>query len=251
MKIIIGGALGHMGRELAAAAQEAGDTVVCGVDIAGGTSAFPVVKDYAQIAVEADALIDFSRPAGLPALLKYAEAARMPLVLCTTGYTDEEQRSITEAAETLAILQSVNMSLGIAVMRRLVAMATRALGDGYDVEIVEKHHRRKADSPSGTALILYEAVSGERDQAQPMYGRHGRDTRRKPEEIGIHAVRGGTVAGEHEVGFYGNAEELIITHRAENRALFAQGALRAARFLRDKPAGRYTMEDVVSEMIGR
>ncbi len=252
MKIIIGGALGRMGGELAAAAREAGVKVACGVDVAydGKPGAFPLVREYAQIAEPADALVDFSRADALPALLAYAQKARMPLVLCATGYTEEEQALISRAAETLPVLQSVNMSLGANLLRRLAAMAARALGEGYDVEIVEKHHRRKLDSPSGTALMLYEAVKAERDgRAEPVYGRHGRVAQRAADEIGIHAVRGGTVTGEHEVGFYGNGEELLLTHRAESRALFAEGALRAARFLAGRPAGRYTMRDVVDDML--
>ena len=160
------------------------------------------------------------------------------------------QQAINEAAATVPVLQSANMSLGIAVLRQLAAMAARALGDGYDVEIIEKHHRRKLDSPSGTALMLYDAVKREKNgNVVPVYGRYGRDAKRNADEIGLHAVRGGTVTGEHEVGFYGNGEEILLTHRAENRALFAEGALRAARFVAGKPAGRYEMKDVVAEIL--
>ncbi len=252
MRIIIGGALGRMGREMAAAAADAGAEIVCGVDVAynGQDTDFPVVKEYGQITAAADVLVDFSRADGLPDLLLYAGGAKMPLVLCATGYTDEQLKSIDAAAAGLPILQSVNMSLGVNVLRRLSQIAARALGAGYDVEIVEKHHRRKLDSPSGTALLLYEAIRAEKGgEAIAVYGRHGRTDKRTDAEIGLHAVRGGTVAGEHEVGFYGNGEELLLTHRAENRALFAQGALRAAAFLAGKPAGRYGMEDVVGEML--
>lgn len=253
MNIIIGGAMGRMGHELAAIAAEEGVTVVCGVDVAyqGQPSDFPIVTSYQQITVQADVLVDFSRADGLPGLLSYASKAKMPLVLCATGYTEAELASITEAAQTMPILQSANMSLGVNVLRRLAEMAATALGDGFDVEIVEKHHRRKLDSPSGTALMLYDAVKQTKSGAvEPVYGRYGRDAKRTPAEIGLHAVRGGTVTGEHEVGFYGNGEQVLLTHRAESRALFAQGALRAARFLAGKPAGRYTMQDVVAEMIG-
>ncbi|MDD3921803.1 MAG: 4-hydroxy-tetrahydrodipicolinate reductase [Eubacteriales bacterium] len=252
MKIIIGGALGHMGRELATAAAAAGVQVACGVDVAwnGQEPGFPMVREYGEINVEADVLIDFSRVEALPTLLIYGEKTHMPLVLCTTGYTDVEQAAITAAAKNVPILQSANMSLGISVLRSLGAMAARALGGGYDVEIIEKHHRRKLDSPSGTALMLYDAIHTEKGRnTTPVFGRHGRDCRRTAEEIGIHAVRGGTVAGEHEIGFYGNAEQIILTHRAESRTLFAEGALRAAKFLLGKPAGRYAMQDVVEELL--
>ena len=254
MEIMIGGALGRMGHELAKAAAEANVTVACGVDVAytGQPSDFPIVTDYAAIATRADVLIDFSHASGLPHLLAYAVDAHMPLVLCTTGYTEAEVETIVAAAEQIPILRSANMSLGISVLQQLAGMAARALGEGYDVEIIEKHHRQKMDSPSGTALMLYDAVQTARSQAcRPVYGRYGRSAKRQDDEIGIHAVRGGTVTGEHEVGFYGKGEEIILTHRAESRALLAEGALRAAAFLMGKPAGQYSMRDVVSEMLAR
>ena len=253
MKIIIGGAMGRMGTELAKSAVETGIDVVCGVDVAyqGQANSFPIVKEYAQINVSADVLIDFSRADGLPGLLAYATEVRIPLVLCTTGYTLEEQAAIDKASEIVPILRSANMSLGVHVVRQLVAIAARALGERYDVEIVEKHHRQKLDSPSGTAMMLYDAVNeGRQTSAIAVHGRFNRSQKRDISEVGIHAVRGGTVTGEHEVGFYGNAEEILITHRAENRALFAEGALRAGIFLAGKPAGKYTMQDVVAQIIG-
>lgn len=252
MRIIIGGALGRMGRELGRAATEAGDTVACGVDVAylEQASDFPMVTDYRKIQAQADVLIDFSNPNGLPGLLGYAIGASMPLVLCTTGYTEEELTSITEAARMIPILRSANMSLGINVMQQLVSMAARALGEGYDVEIIEKHHRQKLDSPSGTAMMLFDSVRQARgEQMLAIHGRCGRTAKRGENEIGIHAVRGGTVTGEHEVGFYGKAEQIILTHRAESRALLAEGALRAARFLADQTAGLYGMQDVVRALL--
>ncbi len=250
MNIIIGGALGRMGREVAGGAQAAGMRVVCGVDVAyqGQPFDFPLVTAYERITENADVLIDFSRPDGLPELLAFCQQKGMPCVLCTTGYTDVELRKIEASAKKTAILRSANMSLGVHVMEQLVAMASKALGEGFDVEIVEKHHRMKLDSPSGTALMLYEAVAKGKD-AKPVYGRYGRTEKREKGDVGLHAVRGGTVTGEHEVGFYGEGEQVILTHRAESRALFAQGALRAARFLKGKPAGLYSMRDVVAEIL--
>ena len=253
MDIIIGGALGRMGRELARAAGEAGVGVACGVDIAYENQPmdFPMVKAYADIAVHADVLVDFSRADGLPALLDFALHAHLPCVLCTTGYTDAEVAAIRDASAQVALFRSANMSLGINVLQTLCAMAAKALGDRFDVEIVEKHHRQKMDSPSGTALMLYESVCGALGGEHPVAnGRVGRNAKRNAGEVGIHAVRGGTVTGEHEVGFYGQAEQIILTHRAENRSLFAEGAVRAAQFLAGKPAGLYTMQDVVAEVLG-
>ncbi len=251
MKIIIGGALGRMGRELALAAQGAGVTVAGGVDVAyaGQASDFPIVTGFEQADMPADVLIDFSRPDPLPELLQMCVRRHLPAVLCATGYTDVELRSVQEAAAHIPILRSANMSLGVNVLTELVHMAARTL-EGFDVEIVEKHHRMKADSPSGTALMLYDAVQSEKGpDTEPVYGRYGRTQKRTPGEVGIHAVRGGTVTGEHEVGFYGDGEQLLLTHRAESRALFAQGALKAAAYLADKPAGLYSMRDVVRDML--
>lgn len=249
MKILLGGALGRMGREVTLAAE---GQIAFGVDVAynGQPCDYPVFNGYEQFTGKADVIIDFSRPDALPELLKLAVENKMPVVLCATGYTDVELKSIEEAARQIPVLRSANMSLGVNVLQELVAMAARTL-EGYDIEIVEKHHRMKADSPSGTALMLYEAAQKEKGpQTEPVYGRYGRAEKRTTGEIGIHAVRGGTVTGEHEVGFYGSGEQVILTHRAENRALFAQGALKAARYLLDKPAGLYSMRDVVREMLG-
>lgn len=252
MRIIIGGALGRMGRELALAAENAGVDIACGVDVAfsGQQAAFPVVTGYEKVTLSADVIVDFSRPDALPELLKLARESQTPAVLCATGYTDAELAMIEEAAKHTAILRSANMSLGVNVLCELVRMAARTL-EGFDIEIVEKHHRMKADSPSGTAVMLYEAAKKEKGpETEPLYGRYGRTQKRTDGEIGIHAVRGGTVTGVHEVGFYGNGEQVVLTHQAENRALFAQGALKAANFLKDKPAGMYSMRDVVLTMLG-
>lgn len=250
MKILLGGALGRMGREVTLAAEAFGAEIVGGVDVAytGQPGAFPIAVEYAQAKADADVIIDFSRPDALPELLKLAVETKTPAVLCTTGYTDVELEAIRRAAEVIPVLRSANMSLGVNVLQQLVAMAARTL-EGYDIEIVEKHHRMKVDSPSGTAIMLYDAAKEERAEAIPVHGRYGRTEKRTAAEIGIHAVRGGTVTGEHEVGFYGNGEQIILTHRAENRSLFAQGALKAATYLMDKPAGLYSMQDVVKEML--
>lgn len=251
MNILLGGALGRMGREVTLMAETLGETIVCGVDVAysGQACTYPVVTGYEQATAEADVIIDFSRPDALPELLHLAMQRKLPVVLCATGYTDVELESIREAAQVIPVLRSANMSLGVNVLTELVSMAARTL-EGFDIEIVEKHHRMKADSPSGTALMLYDAAKKETgSETEPVYGRFGRTQKRTAAEIGIHAVRGGTVTGEHEVGFYGNGEQVILTHRAENRSLFAQGAVKAAHYLLDKPAGLYSMRDVVRELL--
>ncbi len=252
MRIVLGGALGRMGRELAAAAESQGIRVVCGVDVAyaGQPMAFPMAAGYEQVAQQGDVLIDFSRPDALPELLAFCRSRSLPAVLCTTGYTDVELKSIEKAAQALPLLRSANMSLGVHVLEQLVARASKALGEGFDIEIVERHHRMKADSPSGTALMLYETVRRELGPGiRPVHGRYGRTEQRQQGDVGLHAIRGGTLTGDHEVGFYGEGEHLLLIHRAENRSLFAQGALKAARFLVGKPAGLYSLRDVVAEML--
>jgi 4-hydroxy-tetrahydrodipicolinate reductase len=248
MKIIISGALGRMGRELTDAAANSGVTVVCGVDTAlkSQTAAFPLVSNYNEVPEKSDVLIDFSVADNLEPILEYGLKTNTALVLCVTGYSQEQLGKIAEAAKHLPILQSANMSFGVQVLAQLSKMAARALGDDFDIEIVEKHHNRKVDSPSGTALMLRDAIGQERENLTPVYGRHGKTGERIRSEIGIHAVRGGTVSGEHEVGFYGNAEEILLTHRAENRALFARGALRGAAYVMNQPPGLYTLRDVVA-----
>lgn len=253
MKIIIGGALGRMGREVILAAQNAGIEIVCGVDVAynGQAIDIPMVTGFDLVKEKADVLIDFSRPDSLPELLTLTVEKGIAAVLCTTGYTDVELERIREASGKIAILRSANMSLGVNLMQELVSIASRALSDDFDIEIVEKHHRMKVDSPSGTAIMLYDAAKQEKgNDTLPIHGRYGRAQKRTTHEIGIHAVRGGSVTGEHEVSFYGNGEQLILTHRAENRTLFSQGAIKAANFLSGKPAGLYSMQDVVKEILG-
>jgi len=236
---------------LADAAASSGVTVVCGVDTAlkNQKAAFSLTRTVEEIPEKADALIDFSVAGNLDTILNYGLQTGTALVLCVTGYTEDQLTRIADAAKLIPILQSANMSFGVQVLAQLAKMAARVLGDDFDVEIVEKHHNRKVDSPSGTALMLADAIGQERGALTPVYGRHGRTGERGRNEIGIHAVRGGTVSGEHEVGFYGNAEEIIITHRAENRALFARGALRGAAYVMNQPPGLYTLADVVAAII--
>ena len=173
MKILLGGALGRMGREVTLAAEAAGVVIAGGVDVAynGQPSAYPIAAEYAQATADADVIVDFSRPDALPGLLSLAKTKKLPVVLCATGYTDVEIKSIEEAAKVIPVLRSANMSLGVNVLTELVAMAARTL-EGFDVEIVEKHHRMKADSPSGTALMLYDAAKQEKGpETEPVYGR--------------------------------------------------------------------------------
>lgn len=243
-RLLITGVDGRMGRLIARDANLFSLEVAAGVDsrLPEGVS-FPVYGNVNEVKEEAEVLIDFSSPDMLPSILDFAIARKLPCVLCTTGYTMQDEAMIKEASGSIAVFRSANMSLGVYVLRQLAKEASKML-PGFDIEIVEKHHNQKADSPSGTALALYESVK--RQDSQQVFGRQGQVGARKPEEIGLHAVRGGTVAGEHEVGFYGPSETLLLTHSAQDRAVFASGALRAARFLIGKAAGLYGMEELVA-----
>ncbi len=248
LNIILSGACGRMGRQVAQYAADLGIRIVAGVDVAAESyAAFPVYPTFALCLEKAEAMIDFSRPENLPALLAFATENKLPLVLATTGYHEAEDALIHQAAKSIAIFRSANLSLGVQVLKVLAHQAASLL-PGFDIEIVEKHHNQKIDAPSGTAITLYQAVANA--DSVPVYGRHSRTERREKREIGLHAVRGGTVPGEHEVGFYGAGETLLLTHTAQDRSIFAQGALRAARYLVAKPAGMYGMEGLVEEMLG-
>jgi 4-hydroxy-tetrahydrodipicolinate reductase len=196
-----------------------------------------------------DVLIDFSAPAALQASLDRALGAGIPVLVGTTGLDDLAERRIAAAAQEVAVLRAANTSLGVALLSELVERAARVLGPAWDVEIIEAHHRMKADAPSGTALVLGQAAArGRGSELEAERGRDGTGLKRAPGAIGFAAVRGGTVTGDHDVMFLGPEERLILSHRAESRAIFARGALAAAAFLAGKPAGLYTMRDVVDSL---
>lgn len=250
LKIILSGACGRMGRQVAALAEEEQVQIAAGVDVnvRQEEGAFPVYPSFSLVEEDADVIVDFSRPEGLSALLSYAKAHRLPVVLAATGYNDEDLSAIRDAARVIPIFRSANLSLGVYVIKTLAHQAAQLL-PGFDIEIIERHHNQKLDAPSGTALMLYDAVS--QPDTQPVFGRNGRTQKREPNEIGIHAIRGGTVAGEHEVGFYGPGEMVTIAHTAQDRSIFARGALRAVRFLAGRQPGEYAMDDLARDMLSR
>ena len=198
-----------------------------------------------------DVLLDFSVPDALQASLDRAVSAGIPILVGTTGLKDDHQQAITEAANSIAVLRAANTALGITLLAELVARAAEVLGPDWDVEVVETHHRDKVDAPSGTALVLAAAAARGRGKTLPELGRFdrfGEPHAREPGTIGFASSRGGTVAGEHEVKFLGPREQLILSHRAENRLIFAKGALAGARFLVGRPAGLYSMHDVIRDL---
>ena len=247
MKLILNGALGRMGRAVAALAADRGHEIVAGVDIAAGEAGFPVYTDWADLPA-ADAVIDFSNPSALAAELSYVTAHNLPLVLCTTGLSAEQIAAVNTAAEQVPIFFSSNMSLGVAVLSALTKKAAAVLGDTFDIEIVEMHHNQKLDAPSGTALMLADAAkAGLSYEPEYTYDRHSRRQKRDKKEIGIASLRGGTVVGEHSVYFAGEQEVITLSHSAGSRSVFASGALTAANFIVGKAAGMYSMEDILNQ----
>lgn len=237
-----------MGRAVAAQASADGIEIVAGVDALQGDCSFPCHTSFDALPDCSGAVIvDFSRPEALTSLLAYAVKNHLPVVLATTGYTPEQEQEVDQAARQIPVFRSANMSVGVALLRHLCQEAAKVLGETFDVEIVEAHHNRKVDAPSGTALLLFDAIKDAYDE--PRYaqlGRGGRNCKRQHNEIGIHALRGGTVTGEHEVCFFGPAERIRLSHSAEDRSVFASGALKAAAYLQGKAPGRYTMEDLIA-----
>lgn len=249
VKVIMHGCNGKMGQTivgLIAADEEI--ELVAGVDAYdAGKNEFPVFKSIAECTVDADAVIDFSAAPAVDGLLDYCVAKNLPCVLCTTGLSEEQLVKVKKASEKVAVLKSANMSLGINMLMKLLKEAAGILAPaGFDIEIVEKHHNQKVDAPSGTALALADSINEELDNSyQYVYDRSQVREKRTQKEIGISAVRGGTIVGEHDVIFAGADEVITFSHRAYSKAVFGKGAIEAAKFLAGKPAGMYDMSDVI------
>ena len=249
VKIIMHGCNGHMGQVISGIVEKDPDAeIVAGIDIADqGKNSYQVFTDIDACQVEADAIIDFSSAKATDKLLEYSAARQIPVVLCSTGLSEEQLAKVEETSKKVAVLKSANMSLGINTLLKLVQDAAKVLAAaGFDMEIVEKHHRLKLDAPSGTALALADSLNEAMDnQYHYVYDRSQRREQRDDKEIGISAVRGGTIVGEHEVIFAGQDEVIEFKHTAYSKAIFGKGAVEAAKFLAGKPAGRYDMSDVI------
>ncbi|MBQ9805146.1 MAG: 4-hydroxy-tetrahydrodipicolinate reductase [Clostridia bacterium] len=246
MKILISGVGGRMGREVAGMALQGvrGAVPVAGVDVVPmDTREFRTYTDWNAIEETPDCIIDFSHHSATSALLKYATAKGIPAVIATTGHTEEELAEIDAAAKKIAIFRSANMSLGIALLVELAKTTAKTFPDA-DIEIIEKHHNRKLDAPSGTALLLANAIREIRTKAKLIFGRSGQ-AKREPDEIGVHAIRMGNIIGEHEVIVGTDTQTITLKHEAHSRALFAEGAMAAAEFLVGKPAGMYDMKSMI------
>jgi len=248
-RILMHGCNGHMGQVISDIAKaDENAQIVAGVDIADiGKYDYPVYTDLNQLDIEVDVIIDFSTAKAVDNLLDFAVEKELPLVLCTTGLNEEQLKKVDAAAKKIPLLRSANMSLGINTMFDLLEKATSVFAPaGFDIEIVEKHHNQKLDAPSGTALALADVINETMNkQYGYVYDRSTRREKRPKNEIGISAVRGGSIVGEHEVIFAGQDEVVEIKHTAYSKAVFAKGAVEAAKFLKGKEAGLYDMRKVV------
>lgn len=250
VRLIMHGCNGKMGQVISKIVKEDPEVMmVAGVDrYQGIANDYPVFSTIEDCDVEADAIIDFSNASAVDGLLKYCVEKNMPVVLCTTGLSEEQLEHVKIASEKVAVLKSANMSLGVNLLLKLLKDATKVLANaGYDIEIVEKHHNLKVDAPSGTALAMADSMNEVlNEEYNYVYDRSQVRQKRDKKEIGISAVRGGTIVGEHEVIFAGEDEVIEFKHTAYSKAVFAKGAVEAAKFLKGKGAGLYDMKDVIA-----
>ena len=247
--IILCGCNGKMGAAVQSFVSQREDcSIAAGVDVSGGSQgSFPVYTSISQVKEAAQVVVDFSHPSALSGILEYCrQHPGTAAVLCTTGYSAEQTREIQEASKELPLFYSRNMSLGINLLIELAKKAEAVLGDAFDVEIVEMHHNQKIDAPSGTALMIADAINQVRnDSMQYVYDRNSQRKKREKQEIGLHSVRGGTIVGEHQVIFAGQSEVITLSHSAQSKELFAAGAVNAAVFMAGKAPGLYDMSHMI------
>ena len=251
LKIILSGCCGRMGRSIAAQLKDNQDVkIVAGVDISADKySDFPVYSTIFDVTEDSDVVIDFSHHSAVGAICEYCIDKNICVVFCTTGYTEDELELIKQTSKKIAVFRSANMSLGINVLNSLCKKAAEILKDSFDIEVVEMHHNQKLDAPSGTALLLADSIKTVVEDAEYVYDRHLERKKRAKNEIGIHALRGGTVVGEHSVIFAGPNETVTLSHSALSREVFASGAIKAAAFLKGKSAGLYDMDCLINEVL--
>lgn len=247
LKIINSGCNGKMGQVVQAmCAADPEVTIVAGFGTHQTALEYPVFTNPTNFTGDADVVIDFSSPKALDGLLSFCLERKLPVVIATTGFSPEQLAQIEDASKVIPVFRSANMSLGINVLLELVKKAASILGSGSDIEIVEKHHNRKVDAPSGTALMIADAINQVReDSMQYVYDRHSQRKKREKKEIGLHSVRGGTIVGEHQVIFAGQSEVLTLSHSAQSKELFAAGAVNAAVFMAGKGPGLYDMSHLI------
>ncbi|MBS5139671.1 MAG: 4-hydroxy-tetrahydrodipicolinate reductase [Clostridium sp.] len=249
VNIIMHGCGGKMGHVVADLVKNDPDCqIVAGIDPTVPAPDFPVFASPAECTVDADVIIDFSTATAVPALLDFAKEKQIPVVVCTTALSDETQAKLEETSKSVAVLKSANMSIGVNLLLDLVQRAAQILYDAnFDIEVVEKHHNQKIDAPSGTAMALADAINAAMDEKfHYVYDRSQKREKRERTEIGIHAIRGGNIVGEHDVIFAGRDEVITLSHHASSREVFAVGAVKAAKFLAEQPAGLYSMKEVLA-----
>lgn len=249
LNILMHGCNGAMGRAISKLLLDSEDiSIAAGVDINKESKfSYPVYNDINEVKEKVDAIIDFSTPRAINAVLEYAKSKTLPLVICTTGFSDEDIKNIHIASKEIPVLLSANMSIGINLLLKLIDIATKALAlEKFDMEIVEKHHRNKLDAPSGTALLLADALNKALESKYDYrFTRHDVREKRRDNEIGISSVRGGTIVGEHDIIYAGEDEVITISHTAYSKKIFAKGAIFAAKELIKKKNGLYSMEDIL------
>lgn len=247
-RIILTGCCGKMGHVIQSIVSSRNDCeIVAGVDVYDSNDCdFPVYSSINEVEQEADAIIDFSNPSLLDSILEYGKNTNTSLVIATTGYDDCQKKQIELASKECAVFFTYNYSMGVNLLASLAKKAVEVLGDGFDIEIIEKHHNQKIDAPSGTALMLADAINEEVDNRMKYeYDRHSKREKRTKNEIGIHAVRGGTIVGEHEIIFAGRDEIITLSHSARSKEIFAVGAVNAAVFMTGKERGMYDMSQLI------
>ncbi len=250
IRVLLSGCNGKMGRVITRVISSSDDfKLAAGFDVNSSVAnTYPVYTDIHECKEEVDVVIDFSSPSAFEAVLGYALSRKKPVIIATTGLSQSNRKAMEEAAKVIPVFHSANMSLGINLITDLVKKTAQLLKGSFDIEIVEKHHNQKLDAPSGTALAIAEAInSALGSNLEYVYDRHSRLKKRGKNEIGIHAVRGGTIVGEHSVIFAGADEIIEIRHTALSKEIFAAGALKAARFICGKAPGFYTMEDLLRD----
>ncbi len=253
IKILFCGASGRMGRATYDLTKDSSRySIVCGVDVTPAPDLpFPIYPKIGDNEELPDVIVDFSHHALLPSILDYALEKKIPVVICTTGHNEEENALMKQASEKIPVFFSRNMSIGINLLIDLAKKAAALLGEDFNIEIVEAHHNQKLDAPSGTALMIADGIADVTPyDAEYVYDRHSVRGKRDPKEIGIHAIRAGTIVGEHSVIFGGPNEVITLSHSALSRSVFANGALRAAEYVIGKPAGMYDMGDVIRQVEG-
>lgn len=248
IKIIMHGCGGHMGHVVASVVEkDASCQIVAGVDPCEIQADFPTFQSLADCNVAADVIIDFSTASAIPSLLEFAKQKQIPAVICTTGISEDVLQQLNETSKSVAILKSANMSVGVNLLISIVEKVAQTLYEaGFDIEILEKHHNQKIDAPSGTALAIADAIqSSLSEETHYVFDRSQKRKKREKTEIGIHAIRGGTIVGEHDIIFAGRDEIIELNHKAMSKDIFAVGAVKAAKFLAGQKAGLYTMKDVM------